>query len=81
LQSKSRDAPRADEAEWVALLEGNDAAPSALAHAQPSSSRTLKNFGVSVAPKIGTYQFLFGNQRLSRRPERSEGPRRRLQPA
>ncbi len=25
LQAKSRDAPRADEAEWVALLEGSDA--------------------------------------------------------
>jgi hypothetical protein len=63
LQSKSRDAPRADEAEWVALLEGNDAATVGAAARATFKLAALKNFGVSVAPKIGTYQFLFGNQR------------------
>ena len=63
LRSQSLDTPRADEAEWVVLLEGNDAATVGAAARATFKLATLKNFGVSVAPKIGTYQFLFGNQR------------------
>ena len=55
--------PRADEAEWVALLEGTDAATVGAAARATFKLAKLKNFGVSVAPKIGTYRFLFGNQR------------------
>jgi hypothetical protein len=63
LQSKSRDAPRADEAEWVALLEGTDAGVVGAAARGTFTLAKLKNFGVTVAPTIGTYRFLFGNQR------------------
>jgi hypothetical protein len=63
LQSKSRDAPRADEAEWVALLEGIDAGTVGAAARATFTLAKLKNFGVTVAPTIGTYRLLFGNQR------------------
>jgi hypothetical protein len=45
------------------LLEGSDAAIVGAAARATFKLATLKNFGVSVAPRIGTYQFLFGNQR------------------
>jgi hypothetical protein len=63
LQSKSMDHPRADEAEWVALLEGADAGTVGAAARAVFTAAALKNFGVSVAPTIGTYRYLFGNQR------------------
>ena len=63
LQTKSMDHPRAEEAEWVALLEGGDiGAVGAAARATFTLSK-LKDFGVSVAPTIGTYRLMFGNQR------------------
>ena len=63
LQEKSMDHPRADEAEWVVLLEGGDAGAVGAAARATFSLAKLKNFGVSVAPTIGTYRLLFGNQR------------------
>jgi hypothetical protein len=63
LRDKSMDHPRADEAEWVALLEGADAGAVGAAARSLFKLSTLKNFGVSVAPTIGTYRLLFGNQR------------------
>ena len=63
LQAKSMDHPKADEAEWVVLLEGSDAAVVGAAVRATFTLSKLKNFGVSVAPTIGTYRFLFGNQR------------------
>jgi hypothetical protein len=57
------DHPRADEAEWVVLLEGGDAGAVGAAARATFSLAKLKNFGVSVAPTIGTYRLLFGNQR------------------
>ncbi len=59
----SMDHPRAEEAEWVVLLEGSD--PAATASAARSLFRTaaLKPFGVAKAPAVGTYRFLFGNAR------------------
>jgi len=63
LQTKSMDHPRADEAEWVVLLEGADAGAVGAAARVTFKLANLKNFGVSVAPTIGTYQLLFGNQR------------------
>ena len=63
LQAKSMDSPRADEAEWVALLEGSDAGIAGAAARATFTLAKLRNFGVSVAPTVGTYRFLFGNQR------------------
>ena len=61
--AKSMDHPKADEAEWVALLEGTDAGTVGAAARATFTLPKLKNFGVTVAPTIGTYRFLFGNQR------------------
>ena len=63
LQDKSMDHPKADEAEWVVLLEGSDAGAVGAAARSMFTLVKLKNFGVSVAPTIGTYRLLFGNQR------------------
>jgi hypothetical protein len=63
LQEKSMDHPKADEAEWVVMIEGADAASVGAAARAHFKLTTLKPFGVSVAPTIGTYRFLFGNQR------------------
>jgi hypothetical protein len=63
LRNKSMDHPRADEAEWVVLLEGADAGAVGAAARSLFKLSTLKNFGVSAAPTIGTYRLLFGNQR------------------
>jgi hypothetical protein len=63
LQAKSMDHPKADEAEWVVMLEGADAASVGAAARAHFKLATLKPFGVTVAPTIGTYRLLFGNQR------------------
>jgi hypothetical protein len=63
LQEKSMDHPKADEAEWVVMIEGADAASVGAAARAHFKLATLKPFGVAVAPTIGTYRFLFGNQR------------------
>jgi hypothetical protein len=63
LQDKSMDHPKADEAEWVVLLEGSDAGAVGAAARTTFTLASLKNFGVSVAPTIGTYRLLFSNQR------------------
>ena len=63
LQDKSMDHPKADEAEWVVLLEGGEAGAVGAAARVTFTLANLKTFGVSVAPTIGTYRLLFGNQR------------------
>jgi hypothetical protein len=63
LQEKSMDHPKADEAEWVVMIEGADAASVGAAARAHFKLATLKPFGVVVAPTIGTYRLLFGNQR------------------
>lgn len=63
LQEKSMDHPRAEEAEWVVILEGADAASVGAAARTLFKVGVLKPFGVSVAPTIGTYRLMFGNQR------------------
>lgn len=63
LQEKSMDHPKADEAEWVVMLEGADAASVGAAARTHFKLATLKQFGVAVAPTIGTYRLLFGNQK------------------
>ena len=63
LQEKSMDHPKAEEAEWVGMLEGADATSVGAAARAHFKLATLKPFGVTVAPTIGTYRLLFGNQR------------------
>jgi hypothetical protein len=63
LQAKSMDHPKADEAEWVVMIEGADATSVGAAARAHFKLATLKPFGVAAAPTIGTYRLLFGNQR------------------
>jgi hypothetical protein len=63
LHDKSMDHPKADEAEWVVLLEGAEAGAVGAAARTTFTLAQLKDFGVAVAPTIGTYRLLFGNQR------------------
>ena len=63
LQAKSMDHPKADGAEWVVMLEGADAASVGAAARAHFKLATLKPFGVTTAPTVGTYRLLFGNQR------------------
>ncbi|MBI3198124.1 MAG: hypothetical protein HYZ40_11605 [Rhodospirillales bacterium] len=63
LQEKSMDHPKADEAEWVVMIEGADATSAGAAARAHFKLAALKPFGVAVAPTIGTYRLLFGNQR------------------
>ncbi len=63
LQEKSMDHPRAEEAEWIVMLEGADAASVGATARILFKLAALKPFGVTVAPTIGTYRLLFGNQR------------------
>ena len=63
LQAKSMDHPKADEVEWVVLLEGADAGAVGAAARAIFKLASLRQFGVTKAPTIGTYRFLFGNQR------------------
>ena len=63
LAEKSMDLPRADEAEWVVMLEGGDAGTVGAAARAIFTLPRLKPFGVTAAPTVGTYRLLFGNQR------------------
>jgi hypothetical protein len=63
LQDKSMDHPRADESEWVALIEGADVAAVGAATRALFTTSRLRPFGVEAAPAIATWRFLFGNQR------------------
>jgi hypothetical protein len=61
VQSKSMDHPRADQVEWVVLLEGADAAATSGAARALFKATALKPFGVTKPATVGTYRFLFGN--------------------
>jgi hypothetical protein len=63
LQDKSMDRPKALDAEWVVLLEGADPKATAAAARDTFRLSTLKRFGVTKAPVVGTYRFLYGNDR------------------
>ena len=63
LRDASMDRPRADEVEWVVLIEGSDASAVGAAARTTFSLTRLRTFGVTAAPTIGTYRLLFGNQR------------------
>jgi hypothetical protein len=63
LQSRSMDHPKADQAEWVVLLEGSDPVATSGAARALFKTTALKPFGVTQTPVVGTYRFLFGNAR------------------
>ena len=63
LRHRSMDHPRAEEAEWLVLLEGMDAGTVGAAARSLFTLASLKEFGVTAAATIGTYRLLFGNQR------------------
>lgn len=63
LQSKSMDHPKADQVEWVVLLEGADPAATSSAARVLFKAAALKPFGVTQAPVVGTYRFQYGNAR------------------
>jgi len=63
LQDKSMDIPKAEAAEWVALIEGADVAAVGAAARSLFTPARLRPFGVETPPTIGTYRLLFGNQR------------------
>lgn len=63
LQSKSMDHPKADEVEWVVLLEGADPTATGATARALFKAAALKPFGAAKAPVVGTYRFLFGNER------------------
>ena len=63
LRDKSMDHPRANEVEWVVLLEGGEASAAGAAARSVFTMAKLAKFGVAAAPSIGTYRLLFGNQR------------------
>jgi len=56
----SMDRPRAEQAEWVVLLEGADPAVTASAARSLFKTAALKKFGAARPPVVGTYRFLFG---------------------
>ncbi len=60
---KSMDRPRAEDIAWLVILEGADARATAAAARRAFTRAALKQFGVTQAPVIGSYRFLFGNQR------------------
>ena len=60
---RSMDHPRADQAEWLVMLEGAEAAATASAARALFRTSALKPFGVVKPARIGTYRFLFGNAR------------------
>lgn len=63
LQDKSMDHPRAEEAEWIVLLEAADVAAAGAAARLAFTAARLRPFGVEAPPTVGTYRFLFGSQR------------------
>jgi hypothetical protein len=63
LQNQSMDHPRAEDAEWVVLLEAAEAGTAGAAARSLFTLTQLRRFGVAAAPKIGTYRMLFAHQR------------------
>jgi hypothetical protein len=61
--SRSMDRPKADQIEWLVMLEGADPAVTQKAARALFKTAALKPFGVAKPATIGTYRFLFGNQR------------------
>lgn len=59
----SMDHPKADQAEWMVLLEGADPAATVSAARTLFRTSVLKPFGVAKPATVGTWRFLFGNER------------------
>jgi hypothetical protein len=57
------DHPRADEAEWVVLIEGSDVTAVGAAARSLFTQANRRSFDIEAAPTISTWRFLFGNQR------------------
>jgi hypothetical protein len=55
--------PLTEVVEWAVVLEGADPRATSAAARALLSRRALAPFGVRAAPAIGTYTFLFGNDR------------------
>ncbi|HJQ56247.1 MAG TPA: hypothetical protein VJ890_05040 [Vineibacter sp.] len=55
--------PVVDDAEWAVVLEGADARDTAAAAHAIFPRRALAAFGVIARPAIGSYRYLFGNDR------------------
>ena len=63
VQQKSMDHPKALDAEWIVVLEGADPVATAAAARAVFTAAALKRFGAATAPKVGTYQLMFGHER------------------
>lgn len=63
VQQKSMDHPKAEDIEWLVMLEGADAGATGAAARLLFKPSALKSFGVTAPPVIGTYRLLFGNER------------------
>jgi hypothetical protein len=63
IQQKSMDHPRAEDAEWIVMIEGSDPKATDSAARQAFKLAALTRYGVTKAPIIATYRLLFGNQR------------------
>jgi hypothetical protein len=50
-------------AEWVAMLEAGDAAAAEKAARAVFTRKALAPFGLAAAPILGTYRYVFGNER------------------
>jgi hypothetical protein len=55
--------PPAAPPEWLVMLEGGDARATAAAARAVLPRKALAPFGLAAAPIIGTYRFVFGNER------------------
>jgi hypothetical protein len=62
-KGKNFDYPRTDEAEWIVMLESGEPANGEAAAKKLFKLSSLKKFGVSKAPIIGSYRLLFGHSR------------------
>lgn len=63
IRAQGLDYPAADAVEWLAALEGADAAATDAAARQVFAPAALAPFGVTQPPVYGSYRFLYGNQR------------------
>lgn len=63
VQEQSMDHPRAEDAEWLIMLEGSDPKATATMASRTFKLAALGKYGVTKAPTIATYRLLFGNQR------------------
>lgn len=63
IAARSQDRPRAEQIEWVVLIDGSDPDATHAAASAAFRSTALKPFGVAGPPAVATYRLLFGNDR------------------